>query len=357
MPDEIQSSDSTDSHDLPAPRASSGTGFDAVGLGEISKVGRDLIRIFGRLWAEPRAIRALAHARADANRIETLSKTQVEIERRVMLERATIRMANTAIKSQENIELAVKNAVPLLEDKAKPENIDSDWQEAFMRHAGEVSDEEMRVLWSKILAGEANSPGSFTKRTLKVASELTKVEAELFTSLCSFDTSVGPLIFNLDDAIYAEKGLQFYTLTMLQDAGLINFDPVAGYSRNSLKEPFAVVYFRNPIFFTKLPETLPAGQVMLTTSGLQLSKVCQAAKAQEFSSYLLRIWKEFQPVEIISPEDPNALVTQQRSLDEAGNPVLGPLSVATRALLHKLMNDSVAPNSASNESTSKNPAA
>jgi hypothetical protein len=197
----------------------------------------------------------------------------------------------------------------------------------------------MRILWSKILAGEANSPGSFTKRTLKVASELTKEEAESFTSLCCFNTSLGPLIYDFNAPVYKAKGLSFYTLTLLKDAGLINFDAVAGYSRVGLKEPFAVTYFGNAVFFSMLPETLPAGQVMLTTSGQQLSKVCQTTKVEEFSTYLLRIWKDFQPLEVLNPGPDDAIVDQQMSLNEAGNPVLAPLSEATKAMIFKRLKD------------------
>jgi hypothetical protein len=41
------------------------------------------------------------------------------------------------------------------------------------------------------LAGEANRPGSFSKRTLSTVSDLDKRDAEVFTTLCRFGWRIG----------------------------------------------------------------------------------------------------------------------------------------------------------------------
>ncbi len=49
-----------------------------------------------------------------------------------------------------------------------------------------ISDEQMQALWAKILAGEANGPGRFSKKTVNIVASLDKSDAEAFTTLCGF---------------------------------------------------------------------------------------------------------------------------------------------------------------------------
>jgi hypothetical protein len=44
----------------------------------------------------------------------------------------------------------------------------------------------VRLPGAKILAGEANVPGSFSKRTINLQSSVEKIEAQRFTYLCGF---------------------------------------------------------------------------------------------------------------------------------------------------------------------------
>ena len=56
----------------------------------------------------------------------------------------------------------------------------------------------MQSLWARLLAGEANQPGTFSKRTVELVASLDKSDAQLFTGLCRFAWFVGedcPLVF------------------------------------------------------------------------------------------------------------------------------------------------------------------
>lgn len=59
-----------------------------------------------------------------------------------------------------------------VESKSSEEIIDDDWMNAFFRFSGEASSDDMRVLWARVLAGEAHAPGSFSRRTLLSISTL-----------------------------------------------------------------------------------------------------------------------------------------------------------------------------------------
>lgn len=63
------------------------------------------------------------------------------------------------------------------------ENLDPDWATAFYDSAKDSSDEEIQVLWGKILAGEIAHHGKFYKRTLSILKNMESEEAKHFVEL------------------------------------------------------------------------------------------------------------------------------------------------------------------------------
>ena len=114
-------------------------------------------------------------------------------------------------------------------------------------HARLVSDDEMQRLWAKVLAGEVNKPGSFSKRTLEFPSTLEKDEAHLFTRLCSFVVSdLGlptPVILNHDASIYVQLGINYNSLSHLESIGLIRFHRLTGWHRTFSGQDVLLDYF------------------------------------------------------------------------------------------------------------------
>ena len=102
-----------------------------------------------------------------------------------------------------------------------------DWLVYFSDRCRLVSDQEMQGLWSRVLAGEANSPGAFSKRTLNFLPNLEKAEAESFTRLCGFvcvvEGNPQPLIHKVQDQIHKQQDLTFDSLKHLEAIGLIHF--------------------------------------------------------------------------------------------------------------------------------------
>jgi hypothetical protein len=115
--------------------------------------------------AEAYRIRTLAEARADATDIEA---------------RARIRVEHQQVRQQLNMEVVAEEALPHINDDAKPENVEQDWVAKFFDYAKDVTNSEMREIWARILAGEINSPGSFSRRSLNIVSQIDKRQAELF---------------------------------------------------------------------------------------------------------------------------------------------------------------------------------
>ena len=182
----------------------------------IAKVSEALGGIF-----RPYQIRRLAQAEADAAKIQAVSR----IELNELQQRAMYRFVAEEAKKQANIESITEKALPGLNDAAHPENIEEDWVAHFFDKCRLVSNENMQTLWSRVLAGEANSPGRYTKRTVSLLSTMDKADAELFKALCSFVWHIGewvPLIFDFEDPIYSAAGINFTSLTHMDDIGLFH---------------------------------------------------------------------------------------------------------------------------------------
>ena len=131
---------------------------------------------------KPYQIVRVAKAEAEADRLRAESQIQVtDLHRRAMH-----RFLEEEAKKQSNIEAITQNALPLLDDKSSPQNVSNDWITNFFDKSRIVSDSDMQTLWSRVLAGEANTPGAFAKRTVNLLGDLDKEDAALFMQLCGF---------------------------------------------------------------------------------------------------------------------------------------------------------------------------
>ena len=91
----------------------------------------------------------------------------------------------------------------------------------------------MQTLWAKILAGEANKPGTYSKRTVNFVADMDKREAKLFMNLCQYvceiqngeDTELVPLLLPYDDFPYP---MPDGSLNDLDSIGLIRLDDFPG---------------------------------------------------------------------------------------------------------------------------------
>jgi len=158
-------------------------GFSLINLGELSRPATVLIeRVSDAVGgiAKPGQIKRVAKAEAEADVIRAQARIQIsEIE-----ERGLARLVHEEGQKQENIENITFKAIPNLAPDAKPEDVEKDWFAHFFDRCRLISDEEMQSLWSNMLAGQANKPGSFSKRTIEIVATLDKSDAALFTRAC-----------------------------------------------------------------------------------------------------------------------------------------------------------------------------
>ena len=154
-------------------------------IGELTKPATVLIEkisdAIGGIF-RPGQIRRVADADAHALRVTGAAKIEIsDLERR-----AIQRFASEEANKQSNIESITQKALPRLKPDAETEKVERDWIVDFFDKCRLISDEEMQHLWAEVLAGEGNSPGQFSKRTVSVLASLDKKDAMAFGTLCRF---------------------------------------------------------------------------------------------------------------------------------------------------------------------------
>ena len=266
-----------------------------VNLGDLTKPATVLIEkisdAVGGVF-KPFQIVRIAKAEAEAGRIQAEAHIQVtDLQRRAMH-----RFLEEEAKKQSNIEAITQAAIPLLEEQSMPEGMADDWITNFFDKSRIVSDVEMQSIWSRVLAGEANTPGTFAKRTVNLLGDLDKADAELFVRLCGFGWSIGnvvPLIFDVQASIYNEQGIDFNSLSHLESLGLIQFNNIAGFVRLKIPKSASVFFYGIPAtlsFPNENDNQLDIGKVLLTRAGQQLAAICGSKPVDGFYHYVYDRW-------------------------------------------------------------------
>jgi hypothetical protein len=266
-----------------------------INIGELSKPATVLIEkisdAVGGIF-KPYQITRVAKAEAEAERIRADSQIQIsDLQRRAMH-----RFLEEEAKKQVNIEGITQQALPLLKPESNPENMEDDWIANFFEKSRIISDQDMQRLWSRLLAGEANSPGAFSRKTVNLLADLGKNDAELFRRLCGFAWTLGeltPLVFDVQNDIYNRHWINFTSLSHLASLGLIRFDNLAGFIRTRMPKNVSAHFYGSRIELA-LPldadNSFQLGKVLFTQAGLELAPVCGSFPIEGFFDFVYDRW-------------------------------------------------------------------
>ena len=274
-----------------------------INFGDLSKPADTLIKKISNavgVLFEPRQIKRVSKAKAEA--AKTAARSEIEITD--LHRRAARRWIEEEAQQQKNMEDVTAKAVPQLNENANPDSMENDWIVNFFDKSRIVSDGEMQELWSRVLAGEANAPGSYSKRTVNFLSALDKAEADLFTELGGFvwmiERQPVPLVFAAEAKIYNNHMINFTSLNHLDSIGLIQFGQMMGLSMRIPKRSSVAYYYGRP-FALDLPRDtdnqLDIGTVTLTRTGRELLPLCSSKPVEGFLEYVKDHWKEYWPKE------------------------------------------------------------
>lgn len=276
-------------------------------VGDLAKPATTLIEKISEALGgafRPSQIRRVAKADADASVIRAKAQAEVEaIRAAAQVEvtgvhlRGIERFVAEEGRKQRIIEEIITKALPHVDEAADPSMIESDWLAHFFDRCRLISNHQMQEVWSRLLAGEANEPGAYSKRTVNLLATLDKGDAEMFTALCRFtartDAGMVPLILNPYDSYYHDAGVNVDTLAHLADIGLIRFDPHSGWSMTAA-QPILFEYFDAFIHVetnSDPPADISVGHSVMTQAGSELATICGPEPIADFPEYLGAAWE------------------------------------------------------------------
>ena len=254
------------------------------------------------------SMRILAQAQADSRELILPQDaiTQGELSFSTILEQKVLYQEE---KRTNNALTTVHEAARELGDEDVPDvEPDHDWTAQFFAGVQDVSSEDLKLLWAKMLAEQVRHPGSTSIKTLNILRTLDNQVAKLFQRLCSLSIS---LIAGTDiidarvptmggkpgDNSLLEYGLGFRNLVTLEEYGLISSEyrswidcqicvrwqgmdrptiPFSFQGRNWMLEPVA----------DSQQQQLRIEGVALTGSGRELSRIVELERMDEFSQSL-----------------------------------------------------------------------
>lgn len=155
----------------------------------------------------------------------------------------------------------------------------NDWSAHFYDSAKDCSDDDIRVIWSKILAGEIKSPGSYYKRTLTNLKQMERHEAEWFVKLCKYvieDSYVPEFVLNKDI-------FPFNEYQSLVDCGFLN----ANHGSMEIKFD-SMLPLRNKELHIKIKDrSYHMNVIILTDTGIQISRLVNVEADTIFAEKLV----------------------------------------------------------------------
>ena len=182
----------------------------------------------------------------------------------------------------------------------KSSGVSEEWLERFMDSAGFVSEEQLQIIWAKVLSKEFEAPGSTPPSVIRILSEITPKYAQAFQKICSMKRILAVIDSNGDAFIkddvmipyddnnrvqLASMGLSFETLNELDTIGLIKFKS-SGFFLDGLPETGIFTYING---VTKeiakyRKDDFPAGSALLTNAGKCLEKIIQPEAIPNYES-------------------------------------------------------------------------
>ena len=198
-------------------------------------------------------------------------------------------------KRQANIVSVVQDAAAEIGDKdVLDHEPDPDWTARFFDCVQDVTSEDMRKLWAKVLSGQVEEPGRTSLRTLDILKNMTKRDAQVFEDICDFV---------IDDFIYYppeyqtnHQTLGFNNVIHLQNAGLVNSSAFLNRHLHFENEKKQILY-RYQSNILRISTTLDSKKIkipviLLTDCGTELYCVLECTFRMDYLGSLSTFLRE-----------------------------------------------------------------
>ena len=266
--------------------------YTASGIGAVAgpmlapwKARREAAAKLTEAEAEAGSLKLIAAAQADARRSlvppDEAGRGVLDISKEGIEQRIEFQEK----KRQANIASVVREAADDLQDKEAPDQEpDPDWTARFFDCVQDVTSEDMQKLWSQVLSGEVESPGRTSLRTLDILKNMTRRDALMFHNVCGY--VIQDFILKSDEIQMKYPALSLANLLSLQDAGLINADPMLANIFNLNVHPHSsLILYQNLLLRISAKDKIEfrVPSYPLTSAGKELH---QFAKCEPCMDYL-----------------------------------------------------------------------
>lgn len=193
-------------------------------------------------------------------------------------------------KKQINIESITAAAAEQLKNEPPVDDapIDDDWMNRFFNIAEDISNEEMQMLWGKILAGEIKRPKSYSLRTLELIKNLSKEEATTIMKVANFALRFGRdfVLYKGENDLLENYSITYYDIALLTEIGVLQPGDFVSYTLqqtpNLVKTP--VVYGKLVMIIERTPnateQSIPIH--LFTKTGVQILKLLDINPSYEY---------------------------------------------------------------------------
>lgn len=159
-------------------------------------------------------------------------------------------------------------------------SIDHSWFIRWVDGASEQFDDEMRRIWGSVLDGELENPGSYSKRTLSILSDMSKDEAESFRKICSYtimDIKPFVVFLNDDGGGANDRNIDYEEIVSLEALGLIDSNTL-NFVRLDPGESKDVLVNGKAMKITSVHESRAQMSFtpIMTRYGKELSRLCSS---------------------------------------------------------------------------------
>lgn len=240
-------------------------------------------------------LKKVLDAKADSYIERKKVAQKFELEKIDLVGRAKMRLFETEVRRQYNLEEIGKEAIKLLPPTAKPKKIDLDWLHHFSASAQDVNEPTLRLIWARLLTEEATKPGQFSRRTLDVLKNFSRQDCALFEKLSqylfTFENHTPCYLSNLD---YGKTGdsLSYEELLHLGSIGLLEYDINTSFSFEP-QEKGNLIYWDKKIIVINSSKKgkiyLPA--IYTTRITQELLKIINKNVNEKFFNQLLEYFK------------------------------------------------------------------
>ena len=278
--------------------------YTAIGIGAVagpmlanwkaSREGRAKL-ITARADAEVRQIEAESEGQSLVIIAEAQAKARQTIDATTESGRGIVEITRGDItqsiefqgrKRLANSSSVVESAADELSDKEVADHEpDPDWTARFFDCVQDVSSEDMQKIWARILAGEVESPGRTSLRTLDTLRNMTKKDAAMFRDICDFVMSEDVVLVD-DEYMDQFSPLEYGNLLHLKECGLITIEAfLTNQFSWGTNNRIQVRYQKGMLLITRSPSpemTLDIRVAVLTTAGRELSRIAESMFQMEY---------------------------------------------------------------------------